>query len=193
MRGFTSLLVCTITIVACGGDDDGDTQGTASTTLTTAATSEGSSSSDASTSTSSGSEESSSTAIADSSSSEASSSSGDTPEDPEYPAPDGGACPDDFAPIELPGGSVCAPFCVGADAPCPAPASGDAAPVCTPFEGKGGSGLPCTTHDDCTDAEACGVMDTCVAVAFWACRLECDGGQTCSDGMTCAGDACAYP
>ena len=139
MRGFTSLLVCTITIVACGGDDDGDTQGTASTTLTTAATSEGSSSSDASTSTSSGSEESSSTAIADSSSSEASSSSGDTPEDPEYPAPDGGACPDDFAPIELPGGSVCAPFCVGADAPCPAPASGDAAPVCTPFEGKGGS------------------------------------------------------
>ena len=189
MRPFAGILLCTL--VACGGDDDGDTQGTASTTLTTA--SESSSSTDASTSTIGSSSEESSTAIADSSSSEASSSSGGAPEDPEYPPPDGTACPPDFAPIELPGGSVCAPFCAGPDAPCPAPSSGDATPVCTPFEGKGGSGLPCTTHDECTEAEACGVMDTCVAVAFWACRLECDAGQTCSEGMTCAGDACAYP
>jgi len=113
--------------------------------------------------------------------------------DPSYPAPDGsGACPAQTAPIELPGASVCAPFCAGAGAMCPPPASGDAVPECTPFEQPGGSGTPCTDHPDCTGGEACGPDGTCIAVAFWACRLTCEGGETCSDGMTCTGGACGY-
>jgi len=114
--------------------------------------------------------------------------------DPSYPAPDaGGLCPANTAPIALPGGSVCAPFCAGAQAPCPAAASGDAIAECTPFADDGGSGTPCTEQGDCTEGEACGTEGTCVAVAFWGCRLQCDGSTVCSDAMVCAGDACAYP
>lgn len=186
------LSVCIIGMPACGGDDAPDTgtgapstTGTDPTTGPDPGTTASESSSTDAASSSTGADSSSSTAAAD--------TTGGAPEDPSYPAPEGGVCPDQTAPIMLPGGSVCAPFCAGADAPCPAPASGDAVPECTPFAGKGGSGLPCTDDGDCTDAEACGTDDTCIAVAFWGCRLLCDGTTTCSDGMTCAGDACAYP
>lgn len=191
MRSSIALAFASFAVLACGDDDGGDTQGTtltASTTEPASTSSEGGESSTAVATSSSEGE--SSSAVVDES------SSGTTGEasDPSYPPPDaGGTCPTDTAPIELPGGSVCAPFCAGADAACPAPASGDATGVCTPFEMPGGSGTPCTGHDDCDGGEACGTMGACVAVAFWGCRLECSGGTMCSDGMICAVDACAYP
>jgi hypothetical protein len=197
MRSLVPRLVLLFATIACGGDD-GDGQTSFANTTLPASTGDGSGSSTTASSTtapasSSESSGSSSEGAETSSSSGAADSTGG-PEDPSYPAPDdGGACPPDHAPIELGGGSLCAPFCAGADAACPAPSSGDAIATCTPFEDRGGSGTACATHDDCPDDEACGTAGTCVAVAFWACRLECAGGQTCSDGMTCITDACGYP
>lgn len=190
-RTILAALCIVTTTPACGGDDGGDT-GAPGTTSTvgdpSSSTDPGSSSGTPGTSSgeSTGAESSTDPTAADSS------STGAAPTDPSYPPQDAGACPNDTVPIALPGGSLCGPFCAGADAPCPEPSSGDATPVCTPFADDGGSGTPCTGHDDCDGAEACAPEGTCVAVAFWACRLECDAGQTCSDGMICAQDACAY-
>jgi hypothetical protein len=196
-RGRCASLSATCALVlACGGDDGGDddgvveTGGTLSLSSTETSTSSDTSSGSLDDGTSSGSEVSTTEATTDG----ADESTTGGPEDPSYPQPDGaGSCPNGTAPILLPGASVCGPFCEGPDAPCPAGSSGDAMPVCTPFDEKGGSGTPCRTHDDCPDGEACDPDDTCVAVAFWACRLLCDAGQACSDGMTCAAGACGYP
>lgn len=191
-----SILVCAV--IACGGDDGSDSGATTPTTDATAVSDPATSATtdsttDAGTSTAETSSAGGSSTDAESSSTAAADSTGGVAGDPSYPAPDGGVCPDQTAPITLPGGSVCAPFCAGADAPCPAPASGDATPECTPFADEGGSGTPCTDHGDCSGGEACGADGVCVAVAFWGCRLQCEGKTTCSDGMTCAGGACAYP
>ena len=114
--------------------------------------------------------------------------------DPSYPPTDGNACPGDQVPTVLPGASVCAPFCTGEGAMCPDAATGEAVPTCTPFERAGGSGTPCKTHDMCPGEEACGVDGMCIAVAFWACRLLCQGGELCPDDMTCTSIAtCGYP
>jgi hypothetical protein len=183
-------------VVACGGDDDTNDDGAAETGTTLTSSSNGASSS---TDTSSGGlDDGSSSGNHTTTSEESTEGAGESttggPEDPSYPPPnDAGVCPNDTVPIELPGASVCGPFCAGADAACPAPSGGDAEPTCTPFADEGGSGTPCRTHDECPENEACAPDGTCVAVAFWACRLLCDAGQTCSDGMTCAGDACGYP
>ena len=188
--------------VACGGDDGGSPTTTGVTTIgggddsgstggastTVEPTSDGSSSGDAGSS--SGETGGSSTAAVD----DTAGTTGE-PADPEYPAPDdAGMCPEGTAMLDLAGATACAPFCAGADAPCPAAATGTATPECTPFEMPGGSGDPCKTHDECTGGEACGVDGTCVAVAFWGCRLICDAGETCPDPMTCSGvGACGYP
>lgn len=179
--------------LACGDDGGGDeaaTTGAATTGATTSST---------------GAVEGSSTAIATSggastgttgeaaSSSGAVDSSGGPGGDPSYPEPQGGVCPDGAYPVTLPGASVCAPACAGADAACPAAASGDAEPTCTPFAQPGGSETPCTEHGDCTGGEACDPSGICVAVAFWGCRLVCSDGAMCPDGLTCATDACGYP
>jgi hypothetical protein len=192
---FAAILLAT---VACGGDgDDGETSGNGTTgvgTDSSSGTDPGSSSGEPDPSSSESSSESSTAPGTTTDPTDAdSSSTGDAPSDPSYPRPDGGTCPDDTVPIALPGANVCGPFCAGADAACPDPSSGDATPVCTPFADEGGSGTPCVDHGDCDGGEACGADDTCVAVAFWACRLECAGGETCSDGMTCTQDACGYP
>lgn len=188
-------IVLVSSLFACGGDDGADPT-TNGPTTSSATTSAGTSSSDTSSaSTSAADTTTETTAPADSSTSDAT-TTGETTggaSDPNYPPTEGGTCPGDFAPIELPGGNVCAPFCEGDGAVCPDPASGDALPVCTPFETKGGSGDPCEMHEECPDGEACGAQSTCVAVAFWGCRLECADGQVCSDGMTCSDGACAYP
>jgi hypothetical protein len=115
------------------------------------------------------------------------------PSDPSYPPVGGdGTCPDG-ASLMLPGASVCAPFCAGPDAACPDAATGTATATCTPFEMDGGSGTPCRAHEDCPDAEACSVADTCIAVAFWGCRLLCDAAE-CPDAMICSSvGACGYP
>lgn len=113
--------------------------------------------------------------------------------DPSYPpVGPGGTCPNG-ASLMLPGASVCAPFCTGPDATCPDAASGAATPTCTPFEMEGGSGARCRDHDGCPDDEACSVSGTCIAVAFWGCRLLCDA-TACPDPMICtAVGACGYP
>lgn len=118
---------------------------------------------------------------------------GGTAEDPSYPAPVGGACPGGEAVVQLPGASICAPFCAGADAMCPAAATGAAPAECTPFAQQGGSADVCKTHETCPAGEACGLESACVSVAFWGCRLLCTG-DTCPDGMVCdAGNVCGYP
>jgi hypothetical protein len=199
----TLVLALACTVCACGGDDGGSTPTT--TGVTTIGNDDGSGSAgDESTTTAATSEGSSSEG-------EGSSSSGDPgettvslddtagttgePADPEYPAPDGtGMCPEGTADLDLAGATACAPFCAGADAPCPTAATGSATPECTPFEMPGGSGDPCETHDECSGEEACGVNGTCVAVAFWGCRLLCDAGELCPDAMICSGvGACGYP
>lgn len=194
---------CTLPLVlvsvmsACGGDDDGSSESTTipTTSNATVPTTSSDTSSGQTTGVDTTTDDTETTAPVDTSTGETTTGDATTggADDPNYPPTDAGACPPNFAPIVLPGGSVCAPFCAGADAPCPDPAAGDALPVCTPFETEGGSGGPCTTHDDCPDDEACGTRSTCVAVAFWGCRLECPDAQTCSDGMTCSAGACAYP
>lgn len=179
-----------IALASCGGDDGGgESTGIAS----ASDTGTGSSGTSGAASSSGDGGASSSGGVDASSSGAADSSSGGVAEDPEYPAPQGGTCPQPTVPVELPGASSCAPTCAGADAPCPAAASGDATGVCTPFEQEGGSGTPCTEHADCTGGEACGGAGTCVAVAFWGCRLRCSDGASCPDAMICAGDSCGYP
>jgi hypothetical protein len=189
--------IASATCVACGGDDEADDDAAVESDGTLESTSGDESASDASSSDGGGSSSGAGTttsAESTESTDGADESTTGAPEDPSYPAPDdGGACPNETAPIQFPGASVCAPFCAGADAPCPAAASGDAVPTCTPFADEGGSATPCRTHDDCPGEEACDPTGTCVAVAFWGCRLVCDGGETCSDGMTCAAGACGYP
>jgi hypothetical protein len=181
-------------VVACGGDDEADDDGAMESEGTIESSSTDDSSSDVSSGDGSSSGGDTTTSDASESSGGADESTTGAPEDPSYPAPDdGGACPNETAPIQFPGASVCAPFCAGADAACPPGVSGDAVPTCTPFADEVGSGTPCRTHDDCRGEEACDPTGTCVAVAFWACRLVCDAGETCSDGMTCAAGACGYP
>lgn len=112
--------------------------------------------------------------------------------DPEYPPPVSGDCPVDTLPVMLPGASICAPFCGGPDDACPAAATGDATPQCTPFAGAGGSGNACSGDDECPDGELCD-DEACVTIAFYACQLRCDMGETCPDAMTCSGIAtCGY-
>lgn len=194
VRGAIASATCAL-VVACGGDDDANDDGVADTGTLTSSSSDASTSSD----TSSDGLDDTSSSGGDTTTSEGSSDGADEsttgdPEDPSYPPPnDAGACPDGTVPIELPGVSICGPFCAGPEAACPAPSSGDAEPTCTPFADEGGSGMPCRTHDECPDDEACAPDGTCVAVAFWACRLLCDAGQSCGDGMTCAAGACGYP
>ena len=114
--------------------------------------------------------------------------------DPTYPIPTGGNCPDNTVNVTLPGAEVCAPFCNGEGDACPAAATGDATSTCTPFAQAGGSEDPCEDSSTCPMGEACSVEGTCVSVAFWACRLLCDAGETCPDTMTCAGGlSCGYP
>jgi hypothetical protein len=179
--------------VACGGDDDANDDGAVEGDGTL-----GTSSSDASTSgeSSGGVDDASSSddGITTSSDGADAATTGGT-EDPSYPMPDAAdECPDDAASIQLQGGSVCTPFCAGEDAACPAPSSGDAPPICTPFFEPGGSGTMCVTHDQCRGEEACDYPPgTCATVGFWACVLKCDTGQTCSDGMTCIAGECGYP
>jgi hypothetical protein len=193
---FSSAIAAATGVVACGGDDEADDDGAVESDGTLESTGTDDSSSDTSSDgegSSSGADTTTS-AESDESTDGADASTTGVPEDPSYPAPDGsGACPNETAPIQFPGASVCAPFCAGADAACPPAASGDAVPTCTPFADEGGSGTPCRTHDECPGEEACDPAGTCVAVAFWACRLVCDAGETCSDGMTCAAGACGYP
>jgi hypothetical protein len=195
-RGRCASLSATCALVlACGGDDGGDDDGVVETggTLSLSSTETSTSSDTSSGSLDDGTSDDDTTTTAESTGGADESTTG-AAEDPSYPQPDdAGSCPNGTAPILLPGASVCGPFCEGPDAPCPAGSSGDAMPVCTPFDEKGGSGTPCRTHDDCPDGEACDPDGTCVAVAFWACRLLCDAGQACSDGMTCAAGACGYP
>jgi len=192
---WSSVLTAFALVVGCGDDDgdDGvvDTTGTATISTTEASSSEESTTSGADGSSSSTGEGSTGTTGEESSDGADTTTGGSG--DPAYPPTDGGACPPGTAPIQLPGASMCGPFCEGAEAECPPPASGDAVPTCTPFEEKGGSGTPCRMHDECPEGEACDTDGTCVAVAFWACRLVCDAGQTCSDDMTCAAGACGYP
>ena len=184
---------------ACGDDGGGGattitpagTSTDASTGASTSSTTDATQASESSTGVGS---ESSTGGSGSSESSGSGSSTGTIAGDPAYPPVEGGACPGDAAPTQLPGGSICAPFCRGDGAKCPAAATGDAAATCTPFERDGGSGDPCETHATCPRGEACGLEDTCVAVAFWACQLVCDGGQTCPDDMTCTTiGACGYP
>jgi hypothetical protein len=112
--------------------------------------------------------------------------------DPAYPPPDAGSCPDGTLPVALPGAELCAPFCGGPDDACPAAGSGDATPRCTPFAGPGGSGDACDDVTPCPDGETCS-GGACSEIAFYACQLLCDMGQTCPDDMACSGIAtCGY-
>jgi hypothetical protein len=191
--------LCVLVFAIACGDDGGDT-GTSVGTSATAGVSTGedgsSTSSGGSSDASSSSEAGSGSGSSDAGSSGGgSSSSGGPGGDPLYPPLQDGMCPGGEVPTMLPGGSVCAPFCDGEGAQCPAAATGDAVGTCTPFERDGGgSGDPCETHDMCPREEACGIEGTCIAVAFWACRLLCDGGQTCPDAMQCTSiGTCGYP
>ena len=84
-------------------------------------------------------------------------------------------------------------MCTGADDACRMPATGDAVPQCTPFLGAGGSGDPCDAMTPCGAPEVCGPEGSCGEVAFWACQLACDAGQSCPDGMSCSGfGTCGY-
>ena len=183
------LLLCALPLAACGddGSDSGtDPVGTTTTTEpdTSTTAGEGSSSGDAV-------DGSSSSGGAASSSSDASTTTG-VAEDPNYPRPDGGSCEGDAVPVALPGAEVCAPFCSGPEEPCPAGETGDAPGVCTPFMGDGGSGDACDDMTPCPMNEVCDA-GTCVDVAFWACQLVCDMGQTCPDSMSCSGfGTCGY-
>jgi hypothetical protein len=176
---------------ACGGGDDASDGATMPTSISagdTAATGETPGSSDGA---------SSSTGVADSSGGDSSSggpgTTGGAADDPSYPSPGAGGCPGGTADVALPGAAACAPFCDGAGAMCPAPASGDAVATCTPFEMPGGSGTACAGDGECVAPEVCGLDGACISVAFWGCRLLCDGGQTCPDAMTCTSvGACGY-
>ncbi len=190
-------LVLASPALACG-DDEGTDTGADTTPLP--GTSEGSTSTgDASTSTGADASTSSTTASVDgtSSTTAAESSEGDSTtgsdEDAASPQPDGGACPDGFLPVSLPGAEICAPFCGGPDDACPVAATGDAAPQCTPFAGKGGSGDPCDDATTCPNGETCN-DGACTAIAFHACQLFCAMGETCPDAMECSGiGTCGYP
>lgn len=182
--------------LACG--DDGTTD-TGAETNPVASTSEGTSSTGAATGTSSSGGDTSSGSLDDTGSTTAaasSSSDGNTTgsaEDPTYPAPDAGACPDGTLPVTLPGAEICAPFCGGPDDVCPPAATGEALPQCTPFAGNGGSGDPCDDATPCPDGETC-TEGACVTIAFFACQLSCAMDETCPDGMACSGIAtCGYP
>ena len=187
-------------VIACG--DDGGSTATSVATMTAGSTGEATGSS---TDASEGSEGSTGAGESSSGSGGATTSSGSSSDggssttgvagDPSYPPLEGGACPGGEVPTQLPGGSLCAPFCTGDAAMCPDAATGDAVPTCTPFERDGsGSGDPCETHDTCPMGEACGIDGTCIAVAFWACQLRCDGGEVCPDAMACTSiGACGYP
>ena len=200
-RGSRPTLLALVLVLGCGGDDGGGSPTT--TGLTTLGTDDGSGSSDGGSTTAE-------PTTAGSSSGEPGSSSGEPgsttaavddtsgtagePGDPQYPPPGAaGVCPEGTAMLDLAGATACAPFCAGADAACPTAATGTAMPECTPFEMPGGSGDPCTTHGDCSGGEACGTNDTCVAVAFWGCRLLCQSDDECAVGMICGGaGVCGY-
>jgi hypothetical protein len=188
LRIFFATISCSF---ACGGDD-GECS-TSPTSISGVATSTGGDEmADATTedgSTTTGAED----TTTDDDASSSSTTDAEEP-DPSYPpvGPDGG-CPNG-ASLMLPGASVCAPFCAGPDAACPDAASGTATPTCTPFEMADGSAAPCRDHDECPDDEACSVSGTCIAVAFWGCRLLCDAGAACPDPMICTTvGACGYP
>ncbi|MCA9707245.1 MAG: hypothetical protein KDK70_15440 [Myxococcales bacterium] len=183
-------LACICLLLACGDDEGSDTAmvtgpvSTGDPTSTTGTTSE-----DGSTSGSADG----STGGTTAGSSDGGSTTG-AAEDPSYPMPDGGNCSGGTAPVMLPGAEICAPFCTGRADACPAAASGDAPPVCTPFLGNGGSGDPCDEMTPCAMGEACSPEGTCGDVAFWACQLACTDGETCPDGMICSGiGTCGYP
>jgi len=186
-------------LLACGGDDGSDSSGAVTTIGAGSNTTGGSTSGEAESSGDSTGEAESggtSTGGADTSTGGADSSSGGSGGamgDPTYPTPTAGECPDNTVNVTLPGAEVCAPFCTGEGDACPAAATGDATPVCTPFAQAGGSEDPCDDSSTCPMGEACSVEGTCVAVAFWACRLLCDQGETCPDTMMCAGAlSCGY-
>lgn len=193
---FALALLLVSPMLACG--DDGGTE-TGAETAPVASTSEGSSSTGAATGSSSSSGDPSSGSLDDTSTTAAASSSSDDgnttgpAEDPTYPAPDAGACPDGTLPVMLPGAEICAPFCGGPDDVCPPAATGDATPLCTPFAGQGGSGDACDDATPCPDGETCS-EGACVEIAFYACQLSCVMDEACPDGMACSGFAtCGYP
>ncbi|MEM6989742.1 MAG: hypothetical protein AAF721_04575 [Myxococcota bacterium] len=191
-------VLATAPLAACGDDGGSDpVASTASMTLTSSESGDESSTGAAAESSSDGTPGTTSgttTDAADSTSDTAAPTTGGAVEDPVYPRPVGMMCDGGQAPLTLPGGSVCAPFCTGEADACPAGGSGDATPSCTPFEEPGGSGMACRDSSTCPGDEACGFEGTCVTVAFWACRLLCDGGETCPDGMTCTAiGSCGYP
>jgi hypothetical protein len=197
-RGASGWIAALLTLcVACGGDDGGGSgslsAGGSGGSADSGESSDAGASSESSGGTSSGSSEGSSTAAVDGSSSDDAAGSTGAPGDPSYPEPGTAGCRDG-AVLDLQGVAVCAPFCPGPGGACPAPGSGDATPVCTPFEMEGGSGTACRDDGDCSGDEACGVGGTCIAVAFWGCRLSCAAGETCPDAMTCAAPgSCGYP
>lgn len=198
MKARSLVLACAV-LLACGGDDDSDSSG-AVTTIGAGSNTTGEATSgdddDESSGGSTGEGGSSSTggAVDTSSGGSSSGDSGGAMGDPTYPIPTAGNCPDNTVNVTLPGAEVCAPFCNGEGDACPAAASGDATPTCTPFAQAGGSEDPCDDSSTCPMGEACSVEGTCVSVAFWACRLLCDAGETCPDTMMCAGGlSCGYP
>ena len=202
MRARTLVLGLAV-LPACGDDSEGDSSGAVTTIGAGNDTSGGGGSGDTNGSdgsdgsTGGGESGASSSGGADSTSGGADSTSGDSGGavgDPMYPMPAGGMCPDDTVNVTLPGAEVCAPFCTGEGAACPAAATGNGTPICTPFAQRGGSEDPCDDSSTCPEDEACSVEGICVSVAFWACRLLCDQGEACPDGMMCAGAlSCGYP
>lgn len=181
--------------LACGDDGGNDT---GAETSPVASTSEGTSSTGAATDTSSTGGDTSSGSLDSTSTTAAASSSDDgsttgATEDPAYPAPDAGTCPDGTLPVTLPGAEICAPFCGGPDDACPPAATGEALPLCTPFAGAGGSGTACDDATPCPDGETCS-EGNCFEIAFFACQLSCAMDEACPDGMACSGIAtCGYP
>src|SRR5688572_29634025 len=122
--------VLVLCAVACG--DDGGGGGTTTTSIategefttneiTSSSTTDETEGSESGTS-GEGSESGSSGGSGSSESSGGSSSTGGLVGDPSYPPVDGGACPGDQVPTQLPGGSICEPFCRGDGGRCPAAA-----------------------------------------------------------------------
>ncbi len=195
----TAVSALALILAACSGDDGGATSdGVSSDASTTQDMTQGSTSSTGGSSGSGGDASSSGSAGATSSSTgdattgdATAGTTGGGAEDPNYPSPGDVGCAGETAPIMLPGGAVCAPFCDGPGGACPAPADGDAMPVCAPFE-NGGSMAPCGGDGECAGSEVCW-DGSCIEVAFWACNIDCSGGETCPSGMSCIAGLCAYP
>lgn len=113
-------------------------------------------------------------------------------EGPNYPMPDGIECPrPDQVPIQwsqTPDNVVCLEPC-DAMGECPAPDTGNARAVC---DLPGYIGASCMEDAECGPLASC-TEGTCDNTSSH-CRLYCDMGETCPDGMICYhGNTCTYP